>query len=273
MPRTFVGYLRNPRLWQLALACYWAALFTTTHIPMHRLTTNLGSADKVAHLGAFAALAVILATTWRVSAGRFGGRQLFMALTLIMLYATLEELTQPIVGRVASVWDWLADALGATLGLLLVYFLPATWFGEMPPAQQEASRTRRSLPRAAWLTIYGVLILAIVVCFWLVLPTIHAHNFVRAIQQRKYADADSLFVDQSASFPGDRATYEHFESEASLVPPTWEDVWKGVRRTTVETRIVDHEGLTTHFAKIRATRSGLSVEDETIISPQRATTD
>ena len=34
-----------------------------------------------------------------------------------MLYGAIEETTQPLVNRVASLIDWLADAIGATLGL------------------------------------------------------------------------------------------------------------------------------------------------------------
>ncbi|MCI0335546.1 MAG: VanZ family protein [Planctomycetes bacterium] len=111
--------LNNPRLWQLALACYWLALFIGSHMPIERIPLSGGTADKFAHVAAFAVLAVIFAITWQVSAGRLMTRHLVWAWVVIALYGALEEVTQPLAGRVASIWDWLADASGAALGLML----------------------------------------------------------------------------------------------------------------------------------------------------------
>ena len=119
MRNSFSRRLRNPKLWQIALACYWLALFVATHIPMEMPELHGGKADKLAHVAAFAGLAAIFAITWQLSAGRLTARHLAWAWVALVLYAAFEELTQPLVGRYASVWDWSADAVGAALGLLL----------------------------------------------------------------------------------------------------------------------------------------------------------
>src|SRR5688572_7894608 len=119
MQHTIRRLLNNPRIWQLALAVYWIALFVGTHIPIDRVPSAVGSADKLAHLGAFAVLAFIFATTWQLSAGHLMSRHLVWSWIVIAIYGGFEEITQPIVGRVASVVDLLADVTGAALGLLL----------------------------------------------------------------------------------------------------------------------------------------------------------
>jgi VanZ family protein len=119
VPHIIRRLLNNPRLWQLALAVYWIALFVGTHRPVERVPSAVGSADKFAHLGAFAVLAFIFATTWQLSAGHLMTRHLVWSWIVIAIYGGFEEITQPIVGRFASVVDWLADVTGAALGLLM----------------------------------------------------------------------------------------------------------------------------------------------------------
>jgi VanZ family protein len=114
-----IRLLRNARLWQFALALYWAALFVGTHIPIDRVPQAAQTADKIVHIIAFAGLSWLFAMTWELSAGRLNSGHLVRAWFLITLYAALEEATQPFVGRYASFFDWLADAAGAALGLAL----------------------------------------------------------------------------------------------------------------------------------------------------------
>jgi VanZ family protein len=118
-----IRLLRNARMWQLALAVYWIALFIATHIPIERVPPAATTYDKVAHLVAFAGLGALFAATWEISAGRLNARHLLRAWFVIMLYAAFEESTQPIVNRHASILDWLADAVGAAIGLLLFLWL------------------------------------------------------------------------------------------------------------------------------------------------------
>jgi VanZ family protein len=111
--------LKTPWLWQLALACYWGALFLGTHVPIERIPLQDGATDKFAHLSAFGMLAMVFAITWQVSAGRLMARHLIWAWIAIAIYGAVEEMTQPIVGRTASIGDWLADASGAAMGLVV----------------------------------------------------------------------------------------------------------------------------------------------------------
>lgn len=71
--------------------------------------------DKIVHGVVFAALAslIYMAT----------GRPL-LAVVLASLYGLSDELHQATVpGRIASVWDWLADTVGAVLGVGLLWLL------------------------------------------------------------------------------------------------------------------------------------------------------
>jgi VanZ family protein len=130
-------HLRNPWLWQIALVCYWLALYTVTHIPMQRPELQGGKTDKLVHLAAFAVLGALLAITWQLSAGRLTTRSFFWVWFTVTLYAAFEELTQPLVGRTCSVWDWLADTLGAALGTALGLLLFAWW---RPADRSESQR-------------------------------------------------------------------------------------------------------------------------------------
>ena len=112
-------HLKNPRTWQLALAGFWLALFIGTHIPSNVPILPKNNFDKVVHFTAFAALAMLLATTWQVTAGHLTGRHLVVVWLVLVLYAALDEWTQILVRRECSIWDWTADALGAALALVL----------------------------------------------------------------------------------------------------------------------------------------------------------
>lgn len=112
-------FLRSPRLWQIALAAYWLAIFVATHVPRVAPLEPPAGGDKVAHFVAYAGLAAILSTTWYFSAGQLTMRHLIAAWAVIVIYGALDELTQIPVGRDASVADWLADATGALVALLI----------------------------------------------------------------------------------------------------------------------------------------------------------
>jgi VanZ family protein len=104
---------------------YWLAMFVGTHIPA---SPNPGqyrfhSLDKVEHLAAFAGLAVLLCTSGSLRG--FSPRGLFAGiLALTGLYGLVDELTQRLVPRrTPDVRDWVADMLGAGLGIALFVVL------------------------------------------------------------------------------------------------------------------------------------------------------
>ncbi len=110
-------------LCKIALALFWLALFTATHLPPASKLLPTGTNDKVEHATAYAALALLLATTWELAVGRLNSRHLAMAWFGIVLYGAFDEVSQIPVGRDCEFWDWVADASGAAVGLLLFVVL------------------------------------------------------------------------------------------------------------------------------------------------------
>jgi len=108
---------RRAKLWQILLACYWTALFLGTHLPVTLPALPGDSIDKLVHAAAFAVLAILLATTWQLAAGRPVRGRLWLVWTAVVLYGAVDEWTQGLVGRRVSLGDWLADAVGALTGL------------------------------------------------------------------------------------------------------------------------------------------------------------
>jgi VanZ family protein len=106
-----------PATWRVLLAGYWLALVVGTHLPPTFAGLPGERSDKLVHLAAYAGLAWLLAVAWQSSTGRLNGRHLRFAWLAIASFAAADEITQLLVGRSASVGDWLADAAGAAVGL------------------------------------------------------------------------------------------------------------------------------------------------------------
>lgn len=106
-------------IWRGLLAGYWLALFVGTHLPPTFPGLPGDNSDKLVHAAAFAVLAWLLATAWQSSVGRLNGRHLRFTWLAVVLYSAADELTQLLVGRSATLGDWLADAVGAALGLVI----------------------------------------------------------------------------------------------------------------------------------------------------------
>jgi VanZ family protein len=123
MQQPFQKFLKYALVWQLALALYWLALFVTTHIPSELAALPGDSTDKFVHVTAFAVLALLLATAWQLSAGPLGLRHLALAWLLLVAYGAIDEWTQSFVRRQASFWDFLGDAVGALIGLVLFWYV------------------------------------------------------------------------------------------------------------------------------------------------------
>jgi VanZ family protein len=101
------------------LAGYWIVLFTATHVPRDLPVLPGDRFDKLVHAAAYALLAWLLAMAWERSTGRLTGRHLRFAWLALALYAAADESTQLLVGRDASLGDWLADCVGAALGFVV----------------------------------------------------------------------------------------------------------------------------------------------------------
>jgi VanZ family protein len=80
--------------------------------------------DKVQHLAAYAVLAFCIG--FRISSAGWKRRPaffFFLTAVLASAYGAVDEFHQSFVpGRDASVWDWIADALGAVIGAAIAFF-------------------------------------------------------------------------------------------------------------------------------------------------------
>jgi VanZ family protein len=114
-------------LWRWLLAIYWVAMLVGTHMPPRFKAGPEELGDKVLHFLAFAGLAWLIAMAWQTSTGILNRRHLRWIWIAVMLYAVLDEVTQPPFDRDASVWDLLADALGSATGLF-VFTRTRHWF-------------------------------------------------------------------------------------------------------------------------------------------------
>ena len=97
-------------LWVLC-AAYWVALFTLTHVPRVPVQFRGDLGDKVGHLLAYAVLAGVLYLAMWASRSRRGRPAAFI-IVVTFVYAAMDELTQPFVGRECEFLDWVADAVG-----------------------------------------------------------------------------------------------------------------------------------------------------------------
>jgi len=103
---------------------YWVCLFTVMHLhkpPGAALVVRLG--DKVVHCAVYLVLAAL--GGW---AALRRGRSLDIRWAvrwwiIYAVYAAADELLQPLANRHCQFGDWLADAAGVTLALILLTFL------------------------------------------------------------------------------------------------------------------------------------------------------
>src|SRR5262245_30420872 len=96
--------------------------FYVTHLPPSNLP-QLGRFDKLLHFAGFVYLGMM--ALWQVLPARMmpSRKQVLAVLLIILAYAALDELTQPLVHRDCELLDWAADALGAAVGIALLYSL------------------------------------------------------------------------------------------------------------------------------------------------------
>jgi VanZ family protein len=102
------------------------AIFTSVPVdPKTGLAIPAGG-DKVGHLLAYGGLGFLLCLALRAGTDRTRSRCALLALAIASAYGILDEWHQQwIPSRTASVLDWVADVIGASLGALT-----ATWLGD-----------------------------------------------------------------------------------------------------------------------------------------------
>ncbi len=82
--------------------------------------------DKFLHFMGFCALGIV--TVWRVvgPTSRISITVLAGWLAFLLVYAAFDETTQELVGRDSEFGDWLADAIGAVVGMSICVM--SVWF-------------------------------------------------------------------------------------------------------------------------------------------------
>lgn len=99
---------------KLVLTFYWISCFTITHIPGWWLPpATVGANDKVIHGCMYLGLTLLVFYAFNQSKSLRTGLRV---LGILIIYAALDEGTQPWVDRHADWLDFLADTLGILLG-------------------------------------------------------------------------------------------------------------------------------------------------------------
>jgi len=99
----------------LGLIVLWAMAFAATHIPAAGLP-EMHLSDKRLHVIGYFGLGGafwIALTAFRVRLSRRVGAVLLG----LLVYGAMDEISQPLVNRHASLHDWLADAAGTALAV------------------------------------------------------------------------------------------------------------------------------------------------------------
>lgn len=99
----------------------WLAAFVATHVPVDTLP-DMQAGDAVLHAVGYFVLAAVLMLTL-IAQGRNAWWRAALALGLLLLYAAIDELTQPLFGRFGAWSDWFADLQGAAVGIVAVELL------------------------------------------------------------------------------------------------------------------------------------------------------
>ncbi|MCK4601226.1 MAG: VanZ family protein [Phycisphaerae bacterium] len=94
----------------------WVFTFVATHIPAQRLPP-LPVSDVLLHAAAFFILGSLF---WLTLTGYRTARSYRIPLVIctMIIYASLDEATQPLVNRHAALDDWLADIAGAAAAVV-----------------------------------------------------------------------------------------------------------------------------------------------------------
>jgi VanZ family protein len=106
--------------WLLAAGALLVAAMCLSHLPQNTIAADLGSGagDKPAHTIVYGLLTWLLL---RGCAGTGRTRSIGKIVLLVAILGAADEITQPWVGRTASLLDWLADLTGIVAAVALYY--------------------------------------------------------------------------------------------------------------------------------------------------------
>ena len=122
------------RFWQLIwtlTAIYWVFICIMTHLPPDKVPKPDVS-DKTEHVVAYGLLAgMIHLCLWPRRWTMLKTASLVLCVALV--YGALDEITQPIFGRDCSILDWLADAAGAIIAVMIMTIACRVLPSKAPP--------------------------------------------------------------------------------------------------------------------------------------------
>lgn len=111
------------------LILYWLMLFIGTSLPSSAVP-GMGVSDKFKHFAAYAILSFMLVLTYRVQTRLPLLRRnapLFSIITT-MAYGVLDELHQMLIpGRSCELGDYIADTIGAVIGVSCAVYILKLW--------------------------------------------------------------------------------------------------------------------------------------------------
>ena len=103
--------------WLTIATLFTAIVVLFTHIPQEIMPERLKvrGLDKIEHFVAYGAITILFVLSRRDRFSLLSAAVLFFATSAL---GAVDELTQPLVNRVASPVDWLADIVGISVVLL-----------------------------------------------------------------------------------------------------------------------------------------------------------
>jgi len=111
---------RAQRFLQILLAGYWGLLFVATHIPRPPELPRVQHGDKIIHFLAYGLLGILVSLVYGQARSLTLPRAVRLVAVLVV-YAALDELLQIPAGRSCEWGDWIADSVGALLGVTGIY--------------------------------------------------------------------------------------------------------------------------------------------------------
>ncbi|MCP5061103.1 MAG: hypothetical protein GY936_01390 [Ignavibacteriae bacterium] len=107
----------------IPLIIYWLIILIGTSLPADSFADSIELSDKVKHFVAYMGLAVILGLNLHFQERWKLARNFYIVITFFIcaIYGVLDEFHQMFIpNRFAEFFDWVADSLGALVGILSV---------------------------------------------------------------------------------------------------------------------------------------------------------
>jgi VanZ family protein len=107
---------RSPSRAWLAVAAWMTLTVILSTFPVDEIQPSVPDADKLGHAAVYGVLALLCARAWH-RRGSSQAAAIERAMALVLVFGALMEFVQGFVGRDPSMGDWLADGVGALVGL------------------------------------------------------------------------------------------------------------------------------------------------------------